>query len=560
MVRKVVKLEEEKFLQTLENGEKKLHDYLVKQNNDVVDAKFAFQLYDTFGFPIELTVEVAEEVGKKVDLVGFKLELQKQKDLARSSRNDEQSMNTQNEDMLNFKENSSFIGYDHLECTSKVNGIFKDGNLSSKASGKLVLAFDNTVFYATSGGQYRETYSGQIGDSGYVLINGEKCNVLDSFKLPNTQHAVVVETNSDVTIGAEVQLVVDQIKRQASAANHSSTHLLNEALRQVLGNHVVQQGSNVTPDGLRFDFNNFYLPTSEELLKVEAIVNQEINKNSVVDIQELPLEEAKKLGVQAVFGEKYGDVVRVVTIGFSKELCGGTHVANTSDIAKFAILSCESKGSGIFRIEAVTGANLENVISNLVKPVVSEISEVKEKISNLVNTANSVGIELNVNNVTEREITGTYKAILDKKEELVSYRDALKELDKQYNKLKREKSTVALDDFLNDVKEVKGVKVLITKTNNLETDVLKDLSDRLGDKLGDCVVFIANVLESKVVFVCKNKTKVLAAGNLVKLAASITLGGGGGRPDFAQAGGKDITKVDEALEAITKAINEALNK
>ena len=550
MVSKVVKLEEEKFLQTLENGEKKLHDYLVKQNNDVVDAKFAFQLYDTFGFPIELTVEAASEVGKSVDLEGFKLELQKQKELARSSRNDEQSMNTQNEDMLNFKEDSNFVGYDNLECDAVINGIFSEGSLSSKASGKVVLAFDQTVFYATSGGQ--------IGDSGYVLINGEKYNVLDSFKLPNTQHAVIVETNQEVSLGDTVKLVVDQEKRQASAANHSGTHLLNEALRQVLGTHVVQQGSSVSPDGLRFDFNNFYLPTNEELLKVEALVNQEINKQSVVDIQELPLEEAKKLGVQAVFGEKYGDVVRVVTIGFSKELCGGTHVANTSDIAKFAILGCESKGSGIFRIEAVTGSNLENIINNLVKPVINEINDIKEKIANLLVAAKSEDIELEVAKVEEKALTASYKAILDKKEELVLYREALKELDKQYNKLKREKATVAVDDFLKDVNEVNGVKVLITKTNNLETDVLKDLSDRLGDKLGDCVVFIANVLENKVVFVCKNKTKVLAAGNLVKLAASITLGGGGGRPDFAQAGGKDVTKVDEALEAISKAINEAL--
>lgn len=550
MVSKVVKLEEEKFLQTLENGEKKLQDYLVKQNNPVVDAKFAFQLYDTFGFPIELTVEAASEVGKTVDLEGFKKELQKQKELARSSRNDEQSMNTQNEDMLNFKEESSFIGYDNLECDATVNGIFSEGNLSSKASGKIVLAFDQTVFYATSGGQ--------IGDSGYVLINGEKCSVLDSFKLPNTQHAVIIETNQEISLGDSVKLVVDKEKRQASAANHSGTHLLNEALRRVLGSHVVQQGSNVTSEGLRFDFNNFYLPTNEELLKVEALVNQEIAKASVVNIVELPLAEAKKLGVQAVFGEKYGDVVRVVTIGFSKELCGGTHVDNTASINKMAILSCESKGSGIFRIEAATGSNLVNVISELVKPIEKEINDVKEKIANLLVSAKQDDIELDANKVEEKAITASYQAILDKKEELVLYRETLKELDKQYAKLKREKSSVSIDEFLNNVEDVKGVKVLITKTNNLETDVLKDLSDRLGDKLGDCVVFIANVLENKVVFVCKNKTKALAAGNLVKLAASVTLGGGGGRPDFAQAGGKDVTKVDEAISVVTKAINEAL--
>ena len=206
----------------------------------------------------------------------------------------------------------------------------------------------------------------------------------------------------------------------------------------------------------------------------------------------------------------------------------------------------------------MTGANLENVINDLVKPVVKEINEVKEKIANLLATAKSEDIELAEVKVLEKDNTLSYKAILDKKEELVLYREALKELDKQYNKLKREKATVAIEDFLNDVKVVNGVNVLIAKTNNLETDVLKDLSDRLGDKLGECVVFIANILENKVVFVCKNKTKVLAAGNLVKLAASITLGGGGGRPDFAQAGGKDVTKVDDALAKVTETIEGAL--
>ncbi len=555
MVKKLIKLEEEKFLQTLEVGEKKLIDY-INNNNDVVSKEFAFLLYDTFGFPIELTEEVASEYGKSVDIEGFKGELKKQKEKAKASRNAQDSMNTQNEDMLNFKEESSFIGYDKLTCTSKVNGIFANGKLVNNASGKLVLTFDNTVFYATSGGQ--------IGDSGIVSYQGNDFNVLDSFSLPNTQHAVLVDTGDvELKVGDEVILTVDEELRNKSASNHSGTHLLNEALRKVLGSHVKQQGSSVTSESLRFDFNNFVLPTDEELIKVEDLVNNEIAKNSKTDIAELPIDEAKKLGVQAVFGEKYGDVVRVVTIGFSKELCGGTHVANTKDINKLAILGVESKGSGIFRIECVTGSDLDvkEAVVESTKIYQKDIEELRNKACALLETAKNENIKLNsndYNNIAKTIIDGSYKSIIACKNELAKLREAVKELDKEYAKLKRESNVIGIDTFLPLAYVINDKNVLIFKVENLDVNALKDLVDRLADKLGDSVVFACNVCSPKVVFICKNKLANLKAGELVKKAATITLGGGGGRDDYAQAGGKDETKVEEALAEVKKLIGEKL--
>ena len=510
----------------------------------------AFKLYDTFGFPIELTEEAASEAGKTVDLDGFKEELRKQKELARASRSDEQSMNTQNEDMLNFKEPCEFVGYDSLECKAHVTGIFKDGELASFGKGKLILAFDKTPFYATMGGQ--------IGDKGKVIIKGKEFDVLDSMKLPNGEHAVLIDSDQEIKLEDEVELVVNKEERAKTCANHSGTHLLNEALRKVLGNHVSQHGSSVESSGLRFDFNNFYLPTGDELLNIEKLVNEEIEKNSDTNTVELPLEVAKRQGVQAVFGEKYGDVVRVVTIGFSKELCGGTHVSNTRDIKKLAILSCESKGSGIFRITAVTGNDVKKLVLKELEPVTKEIKELKDKINELVNDGKKEGINLSFNQIPEKEIEGTYASILEKKEELALVRNLLKDLDKEYNKLKKEKNNVSMDDFLKEVVECNGVKVLVFRTNDLEVDNVKDLVDRLSDYLGNSVVFAGNVKDGKIIFVCKNKVASLNAGMLVKEAATITLGGGGGRPDFAQAGGRDVTKLDQALDTILNKIKASL--
>ena len=550
MVKKVIKNEEEKFLQTLETGEKKLLEY-IKTNEGIISKEFAFLLYDTFGFPIELTMEVAQENGREVDYQGFLEELKKQKLASKKSRNESESMNKQNEDLLAFKDESEFVGYDLLENEAKVIAIFKDGSKVTEASGKCSLVFDKTCFYATSGGQ--------AGDNGVVVINDKAYQVLDSYKLPNNQHAILVECEK-VSLGDKVILKVDKENRKKLSMNHSGTHLLNEALRKVLGSHVKQQGSSVTSDLLRFDFNNFELPNDEQLIKIETIVNDEINKNSDTSIVELPLEEAKKLGVQAMFGEKYGKIVRVATIGFSKELCGGTHVTNTKEIQKLACLGVESKGSGIFRIECVTGSDdvIINKITSYASQLLKDIEVVRQKINDLILKSKKEGIILTQSNIEKTNITASYLSFITLRKELNDLREEAKNLDKEYAKLKLEKNSLSLEDFINDCYQVNDKNILFINVKDVENQALKDLVDRASDKINDSVIFLSCVTGGKIVFICKNKLPQVKAGDLVKLAATITLGGGGGRPDYAQAGGKDITKLDEALKAVKQKLEDLL--
>lgn len=539
-IEKLIKQEEDKFLQTLELGEKKLLDYIESSKDKVISGEEAFLLYDTFGFPIELTIEVASEKGFSVDLDGFNQELLRQKETSRASRSDEYGMNTQNEAMLKFKEASIFVGYDEYKTKSKVVGIFKDCELVTKANGEVLLVFDKTPFYGESGGQ--------VGDKGVVKFSGNEFNVLDTIKLPNEQNASLVDLgNFTITLGSEVELAIDEDFRNQVIKNHTVTHLLNESLRVVLGPHVQQHGSYVGSEGLRFDFNNYSQPTNEEILKIEELVNSEINKAVDVKISYHPLEEARKMNVQAVFGEKYGEVVRVVDTDFSKELCGGCHVKNTKEIEKFAITSLESKGSGIFRIEASTANNIKPCLEKVLTNIHSEINDLLNKQANILKEAAELNLKLEAKEFKLSELTLSYESIINRRNELNELRENVKELDKLFNKLKKEATQISLDDYLENNLTINNYNVLISKTNNLETDILKDLVDRLSDKLDNSIVLLANVTDKNIVFVCKNKIDSLHAGKLVKEAAMVTGGNGGGRGDFAQAGGKDATKVDEAL-------------
>ena len=550
MVTKQIKIEEEKFLNTLESGEKRLLDYIENANDKTINANVAFLLYDTFGFPFELTTEVASEYGFTVDEKGFKALLKVQKETARNARTNNQSMNTQNEAMMKFTETSEFVGYNILNTKSKVIGVFKDGQMVNKGMGIVIAVFDKTGFYAESGGQ--------TGDIGILSKNNMNYAVNNTIKLPNNQHGLFVDMKDDyLVVGEEVDLSVDEDFRSDVAKNHSATHLLNEALRQVVGGHIVQQGSQVYDHGLRFDFNNIELLTNDQILSIEKMVNDVINAAKPVNISQMPIDEAKKLGVQALFGEKYGDIVRVVNMDFSKELCGGTHVSNTADIEKFAILSIESKGSGIYRVEATTGNHILPELENSLTNINKDIENNFERIDNIVLQAKNNNIDLEYQTIYLTDALESYQMVINRHNEAELARDIYKNLEKTYSRKVREQNTVSIDDYLADIKDVNGNKVLVFKTK-LEVNLVKDLVDRLSDYLSQSVVFVAVISNDKVIFICKNKVKGLKAGALVKLAANITSGNGGGRDDFAQAGGKDVSKVNEALEAVQKAIGEAL--
>ena len=544
LVEKIIKIEEDNFLKTLESGEKRLHDIIENTESDIISGKDAFLLYDTFGFPLELTMEVVEDSGKKVNVEEFNEELAKQKMRARNARNDIQSMNVQNEDFIAFKEEVKFTGYNTLIQNSHVIALFKDGKRVNEANGVVYAVFAETPFYGESGGQ--------IGDQGTVNYLGQNYQVLNTIKLPNGQQTCIVDFNETlISVGDNVELNVDEQKRFDIACNHSATHLLNESLRKVLGSHVVQHGSWVGQESLRFDFNHYQNLTNEEILSIEKLVNEVINQNIEVNVIETSIEEAKKAGAQAVFGEKYGDVVRLVDMSYSKELCGGTHVNNTGDIKKFAVLGVESKGSGIFRIEGTSNEHVFEQVSLQVEKIKQEILNINLKIEELIEKANQEGFKLECKLIELPKLVGSYQDIINYREANETARKVSYDLNKKYETLYREKNSADYKQFENSYINKEDYTVLVTKVEDYAVDVLKDIVDKLAAPLEKAVIFFANVVNNeKIIFICKVKGLNKHAGNLVKEAAIITGGNGGGRPDFAQAGGRDVTKVDAALEKV----------
>ncbi|HPN60664.1 MAG TPA: alanine--tRNA ligase-related protein, partial [Bacilli bacterium] len=527
--------------------EKRLVEYINHASERIIPKEVSFLLYDTFGFPLELTLEVANEYGFSVDLEGFKEELEKQKRLSRASRHEDQSMNLQNEAMMNFHQDSLFVGYDTLETQATVIGLFKNQKQVDFASGEVLAVFSETPFYGEAGGQ--------VGDIGTVIIDNNDFRVFNTTKLPNGQNAHLVDFQDAVVhLGDSVTLIVDEKFRTNVIRNHSSTHLMNEALRRVVGEHVYQQGSRVGSDNFHFDFNHYALLTASQIIAIEDLVNQQIQAAHSVVIKEMPLSEAKEMNVQAVFGEKYGDIVRVVNMDFSKELCGGCHVRNTKDIKQFVILSVESKGSGIYRIEATSGTNAEYELQKTVVNIVNEIDDLRLKIHDLNVKAAEEKINFEVSAIPRTPFVVSYRYIVKLREESMLLREQLKELEKRYVKFKKDAFVIDLDSFLNQVINIQSYRILITKTAFLEIDHAKDAVDRLADKLGESLIFFANLINERLVFICKSKIAALHAGNLVKMAATFTNGNGGGKSDFAQAGGKDLSKVDDALVLIKQEV------
>lgn len=515
---KLIKVEEETFKKTLKNGQALLDDEIAKAKDAKLSGEVVFKLYDTYGFPFELTQEIAAESGIDVSREEFDVEMEKQKERARNARNTKDSFASQNEELMHFVEESTFIGYDHLTCDGKVIALFKDGKMVDSLSDEGQVILDTTCFYAESGGQ--------VADHGVLSGDGISCVVEDVQKAPNKQHIHSVKIESGVLeVGSVLHGAVDQAKRMATTANHSCTHLLQSALVAVLGDHIHQAGSYNCPEYLRFDFNHYEKVTNEQLAEVEKLVNTYIAASLPVTKVVMPIEEAKKSGATALFNEKYGDTVRVVTMGdVSKEFCAGCHVENTAQIGMCKIISEESIGSDARRITAKTKF-----------AAYEEFANEHLMLENIAASAKQKGIK----NI-DVKVDSAYSQI--------------KEMQKEIDNLKNQIFALKSKDWANEAKAYGKVNGLIKRVSGMDASALKDIVSNLKASDENIVCFFVNVNEDKVVFVAGAGKNAVAngvhAGKLVKMAAQICSGNGGGKPDMAQAGGKDASKVDEALNAI----------
>ena len=525
-VKDVILKEEDRFHETLHEGEAILTNIAneVKDTTKVISGEDAFKLYDTFGFPIELTEEYAEELGLTVDIDGFNEEMEKQKERARASRHDDSSMQVQSDLYNRIIGDSEFVGYTQLiEKSSKLLAIVdKEDNLLDKYTGADVVkvVFERTPFYAESGGQ--------VADRGEIIALGFKGEVLDVKKLPDKRHIHFVKVvEGELLVGNEYELVVNRNYRLNIEKNHTATHLLNEALRQQVGTHIKQAGSLVTDDKLRFDITHFAPLTKEEIEKVEQEVNQQIWNSLEIKTEEMPIAEARKLGAQALFGEKYGDVVRVVSIGdYSIELCGGTHNANSSEVGIFKIVSESGVAAGVRRIEALTGKAAYEYLRKQEETLRSVEKLTKANSANVIEKVSSLQVEI-------------------------------KKLTKEKEILQQKIANAELNNLVNDIKEINGVNVLTSVVESENMNHLKQLVDNAKSKLENYVIAFASINEDKVNFVVavdKAITDKYNAGKLVNVLATVCDGRGGGRPDMAQAGAKNKDNINKAFEELLSNI------
>ena len=528
----VLNNEEGQFNKTIDQGLKILSDMeeeMKASGQSVLNGQDAFKLYDTYGFPMDLTREILEEKGYSIDEEGFKKEMEVQRTRARKSREVTNYMGADATvyDQIDVSVTTEFTGYDRLEDTSKVTVLTTEDELvDALMEGQRGTIFvEKTPFYATMGGQE--------GDTGMIRTENGLFRVEDTIHLRGGKygHVGVMESGM-ISVNDQVTLQVDPAGRADICKNHSATHLLQKALKTVLGSHVEQKGSLVTPTRLRFDFAHFQPMTAEEIQKVEALVNQEIQAALPVVTQVMGIEEAKKSGAMALFGEKYGEEVRVVSMGeFSKELCGGTHVANTSQITLFKIVSESGVAAGVRRIEALTGNN-----------VIQYYRQMEENLHQLAKTLKTTPAELS-----------------DRAEHLLK---EVKELQSENESLKSKLAQESLGDVSDQVTEVKGVKVLAAAVDGVDMNGLRDLGDQLKEKLGEGVVVLASSMGGKVSLLAMATPGAMEkgahAGNLIKAAAAIVGGGGGGRPNMAQAGGKNPEKIGEAIAKIPELVEGQL--
>ncbi len=528
-IEKVVASEEDKFRRTLDSGLDRLNNMVenaLQAGSKKIDGESAFTLYDTYGFPLELSCEVAAESDVTVDIDGFKAAMELQRQRAKEAGNFGSVMTAAGGSLVfeleSSLESTTFVGYDELATEGTVLAIIQGDELvlSANAGDKVDVILDRTALYAESGGQ--------VGDTGVLKSNGLLATVNDTVKLSGFfLHRVILEQGT-LAVGDKVTAEVDVNRRLDIARNHSATHLLHSALHEVIGEHALQAGSVVDPERLRFDFSHFQAVTAEELRQIEDRVNEMILADYSANTLVTSIDEARKMGATALFGEKYGDTVRVVSMGeHSTEFCGGTHLTHTSQIGLFKLVSESSVGAGLRRIEGVTG-----------RASVQFVHQLEDKIRDAAAALGSSIVEL----------VGSAERASQ------AVKDAAKELEKIRSREAVDKAA----DLAGSAKEANGIKFITYEAEGVDPATLQKLADNIADKLHSGVVVLATGSEGKVVFVCKVTQDLVSkgfhAGNLVKEIARVAGGGGGGRPDFAQAGGKDASKIGEALALAAELI------
>ncbi|WP_455210815.1 alanine--tRNA ligase, partial [Kaarinaea lacus] len=520
-VERLLKQEEERFAETIEHGLAILDEAIKQLSGKVIPGGTVFKLYDTYGFPVDLTADIAREHQLSLDMEGFEKEMGEQRERARAAS----QFGTDYHAGLQLEGKTEFSGYDKVQDNAKVTALYRDGSevqrLNEGEKGLVVL--DRTPFYAESGGQ--------VGDTGYISSGTVQFEVHDTRKQQEVFTHVGVVSSGQLNVGDTVNAIIDANLRQSIAYNHSATHLLHAALRQVLGEHVTQKGSLVQANRLRFDFAHFEPVTAEQLRDIENLVNEKIRANLPVDTRLMKHDEAIAAGAMALFGEKYGDTVRVLSMGdFSIELCGGTHVGRTGDIGIFKIISETGTAAGVRRIEAVAGASALRWINENDQRLLHIAAAVK---------AGRDDVDSKVNQLLRRN----------------------KELEKELEKLQSQLASSRGGDLLSQAQEIDGIKVLAARLDGVDPKSLRETTDQLKNKLGSAAVVLATVQGDKVSLVAgvtQDQTGRLRAGNLVNAVAQQVGGKGGGRPDMAMAGGNNPAALDAALRSVPEWIRQHL--
>lgn len=532
-IKRVIKIEEERFSETIDSGlsilEGKIAE-LEKNGEKLLGGEDAFRLYDTYGFPIDLTVEILEEKGLEADIEGFNAQMQQQKERSREGRKvgEEAAWSEDIYQTISKDIKTEFVGYDNKECTATVSVIVKDGELADSVSDgeDAVVILDRTVIYGESGGQ--------MGDRGTLCGSGFKMTVTDSKKLGDGKilHHVTVDEGT-ASVGDSVTVTYDVKKREATARNHSATHLLQKALREVLGSHIEQAGSMVDENRLRFDFSHFQAVTPEQLADVERRVNAAILAAYPIEIKQMPVDEAKKLGAMALFGEKYGDTVRVVNMGgYSIELCGGCHLKNTSEAGLCKIVSEGGVAAGVRRIEAVTGEGV--------------LKYIDEKNAIIAESAAAL-------KTTEGELVHRCENVMEE----------IREQQRRIDVISEKIAHASANNVMAGVKHIGGLEVFITQMDGSTVDAMRKLGDAIKEKTQLCVCVFAALTDGKITFMAtagKDAVKKgIHCGKIIKEITAIAGGSGGGKPDSAQGGGKNADKIDNALAAVDEIISAQIN-